>query len=562
MARSSTPRNEASLASQRARRPASHGATTAWRRVRVAAHNALTHLPTSRPTHVLVELTGSYPASRPARPGRFGIELPLFGPPDVSIEELASTVRALSRASWLEVVVLRLQRLHVDYATAYSLRQLIHALRAHGKRTIAIVSRVTQAAYLVASAADEVVAPESAEVHLRGCAVSAIFMHDALAKLGVHFDRVAIGEHKTALEELVRQEPSAAHRGQLEALVNALDDAYVEQVAADRRLTPEHVGAAIDQGITCARGLREAGLIDRIAYEDEAIPPQTRALAEVRRFLHEPGASGGERIAMISLTGLIAPGKSRNLPSHARPLGGIAGAETIAARFGEVRRDARTAALVFYVDSPGGSALASDLIWHEVRRTAEHKPVIAIMGGTAASGGYYALAAAHRVIATPFTLTGSIGVVLGKLVTEGLLARLGLHAELFGRGRFAHLDTPSRPLSDAERQLLVRTGQEVHARFTARVAEGRRLAADRIGAIANGAVWLGTEAVDRGLADEIGDVELGLQRAAELAGISRDVPVWNVHGKAEKRAFPLLSPAFAAEENLVLLLSSMLVSSG
>lgn len=566
MARSSTLRKkadrEASLASQRSR-PASHAAATALRRLRVAAHNALTHLPAARPTHVLVDLTGSYPAGRPDRPGRFGIEHLLFGPPDVSLEALASTVRSLSRASWLETVVFRLQRLHVDYATAYSLRRLIHVLRDHGKRTIAIVSRVTQAAYLVASAADEVVAPESAEIHLRGCAVSAIFMRDALANLGVHFDRVAIGEHKTALEELVRQEASAVHRGQLEAVVKALDDAYVEQVATDRRLTPEHVRAAIDRGITSARDLREADLIDRIAYEDEVIPPQTRTLRDVHRFLHLPGASGDQRIAMISLTGLIAPGKSRKLPFHARPLGSVAGAETIAACIGEARRDARTAALVFYVDSPGGSALASDLIWHEVRRTAEHKPVVAIMGGMAASGGYYALAAAHRVIATPFTLTGSIGVVMGKLVTEGLLARLGLHSELFGRGRFAHLDHPSRSLSEAERQLLLRTGQEIHARFAARVADGRRLAPDQIGPIANGAMWLGAEAVDLGLADEIGDVELGLRRAAELAGISRDASVWNVYGKMEKRAFSLPSPAFAAEleEERMLLLSSLLVSS-
>jgi protease-4 len=184
--------------------------------------------------------------------------------------------------------------------------------------------------------------------------------------------------------------------------------------------------------------------------------------------------------------------------------------------------------VVLFVDSPGGSALASDLVGREVRRLREKKPVVAVMGAVAASGGYYVVTHASRIIAAPTTITGSIGVLTGKLVVEDLFARWGLHAEQIRRGRYALLLDPAKPLGEDERALLRRANEEIYDRFVARVAEGRGLPAERVREIARGRIWAGADAVKLGLIDELGDLELGLARARALAGLCPDAPVWEV----------------------------------
>jgi protease-4 len=183
---------------------------------------------------------------------------------------------------------------------------------------------------------------------------------------------------------------------------------------------------------------------------------------------------------------------------------------------------------VLFVDSGGGSALASDLIGREVRLLAAVKPVVAVMGAVAASGGYYVLTHARRVIAAPTTITGSIGVLTGKLVAEELFARWGLNAEQVRRGRYALLLDPAKSLGDEERALLRRANEEIYDRFVARVADGRRLDVARVREIARGRIWAGADALSVGLVDELGDLETGIQAARDLAGLGPDAPVWDV----------------------------------
>jgi protease-4 len=507
-------------------------------RARARAHNALGMLPGARPATIVVDLTGSFPArarqplSRLALHGRFGSAA-------LTLEELSDKIRALSDAPWLRRVILRVHGVRVDRATAYAVRARIHALRRSGKRTTAVLTTIGPTEYYIASAASEVVVPESADVQLYGVGVSVVFMRDALAKLGIRFEKLAIEEYKTAFDEFVRQDMSAAHREQLEALLSSFERHYVEDIARDRRLSPEDLRAAIDEGVTSAARLKELGLVDRIAYEDDLAGNDASPLQDASRVLRSPVPSRGKRIAMVSLVGAIVPGRSRRMPP---PLSSLfprtSGSETIVDCLRAAEADAKTVAVVVSVDSGGGSAIASDLIWRELARIARKKPVVGVMCGIAASGGYYVLAGASHLIAAPTTITGSIGVVTGKVVADRLLERLGLHAELLQRGRFAHLRNPARPLTEDQRALLHRGNREIYDRFVARVAAGRKMTPERVDQIGRGRIWSGADAFRLGLVDELGDLQNGIERACDLGGASRDAPVWEARGPTDSVVHP------------------------
>jgi protease-4 len=511
------------------------GLQTALHSLRASAQNLLSHLPGERPSWVVVELAG-HVTPRPERPRFLGLPITLPGqhrPP--ALEDLEDTLDALARAPWLRGVVLRFEALRADPATAYALRRRIAALRAAGKRTVAYLTQLDGTGYYVASAAAELCAPESAEIGLHGLGLSMTFMRDALARLGVRFEKLAVDEYKNAFDNLVRQEMSPAHREQLEVLLERFEAHSHAAIAESRGLTPAAVRALVDEGITSAARARAAGLLDRVAYEDEVVGADHKPVAEVRRFLGaRPQALGGKRVAVVSLTGGIMTGASKRFPVPMPPLGGsTAGSETLVGALRNAGADERTAAVVLFVDSGGGSALASDLIGREVRRVKEKKPVVAVMGAVAASGGYYVLTHATRVIAAPTTITGSIGVLTGKLVLEDLYARWGLNAEQLSRGRYALLHDPARGLTDDERALLRRSNDEIYDRFVTRVADGRGLTKERVNELGRGRIWAGTDALANGLVDELGDLATGIARAKELAGLGPDAPVWDVPAPEE-----------------------------
>ncbi|HEX7021516.1 MAG TPA: signal peptide peptidase SppA, partial [Trueperaceae bacterium] len=319
------------------------------------------------------------------------------------------------------------------------------------------------------------------------------------------------------------------------ALLDSFQATLVAGIADGRGVSAQAVRSWIDEGVTSARRARELGMIDRVAYEDEFLSPTHKPYRAGAHFLRSPlEPLRGGRIAVISLLGVIVPGKSRRSPLPLPLVGGQqAGSETLVNAFRAAEMDARTQAIVFYVDSGGGSALASDLIWREVARIRTRKPVIAVMGGVAGSGGYYVLTHANRVIAAPGTLTGSIGVLSGKFVLQQFNAKYGFHPEALQRGRFALTDSPSHPYDETERALVRRSIEEVYDRFTARVAEGRGLTRERVHEIGRGRIWSGQDALELGLVDELGDLSTGIACARELAGLPERAPVWNVEAPAK-----------------------------
>jgi protease-4 len=451
----------------------------------------------------------------------------------VSLEELQETFESLADARWLKGVILRMEGLHVDPATAHTLRGLIGDLKRAGKKTVAFLTALDWINYYVATAADEVTAPESAELRIYGLGVTLTFMRDALAKVGVRFEKLAIGEYKNAFDQLVRQEMSPAQREQYDAILVSFEETFLGEIARARGKSLEEVRAFVDEAVTSAKRAHELGMLDRLVYEDELHTRWTQPLSHAERFLKMRVAPvGGPRVAVVTLLGAIMTGKSRRSPLPIPMVGVTTGSETFVRALRAADSDERTAAIVLYVDSPGGSALASDLIWREVVRIKARKPVVAVMGASAASGGYYVLTHANRVFAAPTTVTGSIGVLTGKIVLEELFARHGLHSQALQRGRHALLYSSATPFSDEERALLEKANEEVYRRFVERVAEGRGMTTERVNEIGRGHIWSGVEAKRIGLVDELGGVQQGIDHACELAGIPRGSAVWNVRAPA------------------------------
>ncbi len=494
---------------------------------RVTLRNALAMLPGERPEHLVVELSGSYPARKQKR--KLLEALPQFGAQEVSLEAFSEQLEMLAHADWLKGVVFRADDLSVSLTTARSLREEVVKLKRAGKRVTFYAPQLDLASYYLATVADEVIMPGGGELFVLGLAVQITFMRDALARLGVSFDKVAIDEYKNAGDNFARQEMSPAQREQYGALLDSLESTFLHDVAEAREVTPGVVQGWIDEGVSSPQQALDLGMIDRVAYEDEVLNTHQPFRAGARFLTRKLRPLNTKRVAVISLSGIIVSGKSRRTPFPLPLIGSLqAGSETLIRAFRAAEADESTAAIVFFVDSGGGSALASDLIWREVTRVRREKPVVAVMGSVAASGGYYVLTHADHVVAAPTTVTGSIGVLASKFVFEGFNEQYGFNPEALSRGRYILAFNSARSFDKEERALVERFIGEVYERFTDRVAEGRDLSKARVNEIGRGHIWSGKDAVEIGLVDELGGVALGIRRAKEIAGLHEDAPTWNV----------------------------------
>lgn len=486
-------------------------------------------LPGERPAWLVVELSGAFPARLQKR--KFmSVDAVLGKERQLSQQELQALVTALLAVDWLTGVVVRLNDLSPDWATAFAVRRQLERLKQGGKRLIITATYVRDVDYYIASVADEVVLPEGAELWANGTAVTVTYRADFLDRFGVKFQKLAIKEYKSAMDDLALSQMSDGQRQQMTALLDSFKQTFAQQVADSRQKPATQVAGWLDQGITSAAGALKVGMIDRVAYEDELLDQQHKPLAAGARYLPRPLASTApKRVALVSLEGAIIPGKSRKSPFPLPLLGdSMAGSETVVSALRAAGKDERTAAVVFHVESGGGSPLASDLIWREIKLLAERLPVVAVMGGVAASGGYYVLTHATKVMAAPNTITGSIGVVSGKFVLQEFNAKYGFNPQTLKSGRYADLMTSARPYDDEERALVQRYMDEVYDRFVTRVAQGRGLAPERVNEIGRGRVWSGADAQQIGLVDELGDVAAAVALAKELAGLKQNAPVWNV----------------------------------
>ncbi len=460
----------------------------------------------------------------------------LVGDEPTTMRELSDLLHWAAEESRVQGIVLRIEPLAIGWAKLAELRDQAEAVKTKGKSVVAFLESGEDAEYFLASVADKVFMPPMGTLGLDGLSAELDFYRGLLDKVGVAYDGVAIGEFKSAPEHFTRERMSDHYREEYDALLDGVLASLVDAVSAGRKIPRDRVRDLIDRGPYAALAAKEAGLVDELFYWDEfeewvkgtsTDEPAIVDASELRRTAsgaRKPGLTG-DAIAVVYATGQILSGESQSSGFG----GEVLGSDTIAEALRDASEDDDVKAIVIRIDSPGGSVLASDVIWREVIRAKANKPVIASMGDMAASGGYYIAMGATSIVAQPGTITGSIGIFTGKFVTKGLYGKIGLTTDGMKRGDYADMYSSTRPFSDAERRKLTAELTDAYQVFVRKVADGRGLDEETVDRVARGRVWLGSAGKELGLVDELG----GLEKAIEIA-----MQKGNVRGRPGIKVFP------------------------
>lgn len=447
-------------------------------------------------------------------------------PPGTTIAAVGELFDEVARDPRVEGVLIRLEPLACGYAVIESLRQRIASLRAQGKRVAAWIPEGASAKeFLVAAACDHAYATPQAMIMPLGVASSMTFVKGLLSRGGIEAEVFSRREYKSAAEMFVRDGYSAPNREQITALLGHLYAAQRDAITQARPVSGEAVDAILDGGPYRGVDAKANGLLDDVAYEDE-LPEKLRREAEVRfvaagaylaqrRLERFRPLTRKKRVAVVEVRGAIVPFAQFTF-------GAVADARRITGAIRAAHEDPRVGAVVLYIDSRGGSGLASDLIAREVERLKVRKPVVALFSDVAASGGYYVGALAHEIVAQPTTVTGSIGVIAMRFQALGLLDKLGLTHDVIRRGERADLFSPYRAWSDGDRDWFDRQIGDFYNDFVGVVAKGRKREFDDVEALARGRVWAGADAQSRGLVDHLGGLDRAVARAVSLAGGALD----------------------------------------
>jgi protease-4 len=413
------------------------------------------------------------------------------------------------------------------------IRDALTRLRGAGKFAIAYSDSYSNGSYYLATACDEILLQPGGEVGLSGLALLPNFYKAMLDKAGIDIEAEGRWEYKSAADQITRSRFSRPSKENLEQILNSQFDQLVDGVVRRSGNTEREIRRLIDRGPFVAPEAEKEGLVDALAYRDQAIDrAKARAgdgasLLDVnaygRRNKRQPGKGRPTTIAVITATGGIV--------SRAQGFDPIAGPNPMAAdKISEAIRkavdDKRVKAVLLRVNSPGGSSVASETIWREtVRAREKKKPVVVSMGNVAASGGYYIAAAADRIVAHPGTITGSIGVISGKPIVGRAKRKLGVHPEELKTSANAAMFSPNRPFNDSETERFRAGLDAVYADFTGRVVDGRGLTPAQVDKIARGRVWTGVDAHEVGLVDELGGFATAIDITKKLAGGKPDAPV-------------------------------------
>jgi protease-4 len=453
-------------------------------------------------------------------------------------------LRALADAG-VGGVHLHLVSVHAGWASLEGVHAALLALREAGVTVVAELEGTGNAEVYVASAATRVVVRPASHVQLVGVGASLRFGGEALERLGVRVDVESAGAYKSLGEAFTRRFASAENREATRALVDDLQDLLEEGIATGRGRSRAQVADWLAQSPLAAEDAVARGLADAAAYPDEVIAWWKERLGrearrvELARWWKRRRARdaalarlrGGGRVVVVHLFGNVVEGDGQPGTPSIAP-------NPVVEAIDALREDDGVRAVVLHVKSPGGSAAASDLIWRAVHRLAETRPLVAVFGDVAASGGYYVAAPARWIVARAGTLTGSIGVVGGKLVLGGAAEKAGVHTEILLGAPMAGIWSVNRPFSDEERARFRQTLRDTYAAFLDRVSRGRGRPVDALEPLARGRVWTGARAREVGLVDAIGGVHEGVAKAAELAGLVRwrreDVHVGPVTGLLQK----------------------------
>lgn len=464
---------------------------------------------------------------------------------------LVELLRALSEATRdpaVHGILIRVEDLSAGWAPLWELRQALLAAREAGKEVVVHADSLDMRTWWVSTAASKLLLAPQGMVDLSGFRAEVILLRPLLDKLGIKAEFLRAGRFKSYAEMFTETHMTPAVEEAMGALLDDLSTLWRDESARGRGRPPEDVAGWMERGPFRAERALAEGLVDGLAYLDEVettledaaegagldlvvFPLQRYGAGKARLARWRRPLRRGARIVVLEAAGAIVEGSGGGVR---RPTHNIS-RDTYQEILGTLIEDPSVHGVVLRVDSPGGSALVSDLLWRDVKRLREKKPVYVSMRGVAASGGYYVSAPAERIYASPSTITGSIGVVAGKFQGGNLLARLGVGVEAVQRGGRAGMYGVDRGFSEEERAALQEDVDAMYTAFTDRVREGRGLSADGVEAAAQGRIWSGTRAVQLGLVDELGGImdavgqlkeRLGREhRSVEVAWISLPSPL-------------------------------------
>jgi protease IV len=497
-------------------------------------------------TALLLRVSGDLQETEPG-----GVVGQLFEAPP-TVRSIVEALRKAKADRRITAVVIRPAGSAALWAKVQEVRDAITDFRRSGKPVVAYLEWGGEQEYYLATACDQVFLMPTATLDLTGVASYELFLRGTLDKIGAYPDALHVGEYKTAANTFTETTFTPSHREMSESLNRDLYEQLIHGLAEGRQKSEQDVRTLIDHGPYLPEDAVRAGLVDDVAYEDE-LDDKVQLAKGSPKFIEQDeyhrvspfslGLNRGPRIAVIYAVGLITSGKSSYEGAQQ-----VVGSDTVVEYLRKARADSSIRAIVMRIDSPGGSAIASDVIWREVMLTRDVKPVIASMSDVAASGGYYIAMPAHAIVAEPATLTGSIGVVMIKFVIDGTLKKLGMNMEGVYSGRYADLYSPVRPFSPDERKRVEESMQAIYDTFVEKAAAGRNTTPERIDSVGQGRVWTGRQAKQIGLVDELGGLERALALAKQRAKLSPDAEVELVVYPPKPSILDLARSPFGASE--------------
>jgi protease-4 len=449
----------------------------------------------------------------------------LFGGRKATLLDIIQDIGKAKEDRSIKGLIVRLDILNAGFGKIQELREAFLDFRQSGKKVVFFMEQGGNKEYYLASSGDRIVMLPTGYLALTGISAQVTFVKQTLEKLGIEADLVHIGDYKSASDLLTRDSMSQAHREMENWLLDDLYDQMTREIAEQRGINQQEMKSKIDQGPFTAKEAKDKGLVDDLAFYDQ-VDEIVRGLAGERP--HKIGFRDysrkedykytweiPKRIAVIFATGMINSGESGNNIF----LGKMMGSETIARAIRRAREDVTIKAIVFRIDSPGGSGIASDVIWREIMLCKGKKPFIVSMSDVAGSGGYFIACPGDTIIADPGTITGSIGVISGKFNLKGLYQKIGFNNQTLKRGEHSDFFTTTRRFTEEERNIVQKQTKEFYDDFVDKVAQGRKQSFENIDKIGRGRVWTGNQAKANGLVDELG----GLKQAIEIARIKAGI---------------------------------------
>lgn len=434
---------------------------------------------------------------------------------------LLSTLALAERDDRLDAVILHIRALDVGWGKADELRGAIGRLRKAGRKTIAYLeleSLDVNRVYYIASAADEIYVVPGSTLPLVGLGAEYFYLGGLWEKIDLEIESTKVGRYKSAVETLTGKEMSEASREMANSLLDVTEARFIRAIAEGRGMLESEIRAIIEEGPVLAQQLLRRKLIDGILHFDEILEARAHVVDGDEYATIDPATVGFDpqtTLALIYGSGTVISGEAT------RSIGGapVFSSERARDALLDAARDPKVSGIILRIDSPGGSALAAEVIWNAVRMARGYgKPVVASFSDVAASAAYYIASAADAIVAPAGVLTGSIGVFSLRPVLGGVLQRLGIRVESLRRGPHADFHSLTQPLSDGSRERMQALTLEIYDLFVQRVAEGRSLDAAQVDAAGQGRVWTGEQALAERLIDEIGGLHVAVDRMLEILG--------------------------------------------